>query len=575
MARSLRHRGPDGEGWHAAGAFAVGNRRLAIIDIDAGKQPFFSSDKQVIVVQNGEIFNYIELAKELAALGFHCSTHSDTEVILRAYECWGADFVSRLNGMFAIAIIDRRTDVLHLFRDRAGVKPLFYYADERRFVFGSEIKALLDCDIPAEVDVISMDSLLTYNYVPPPRTIYRHVHHLSPGGHMQIHSDGRRSEAAWWRLQPRIREDVSEEDAVAEFNDILADAVRIRMRCDVPFGAFLSGGLDSSTIVGLMRRYSSTPTKTFCIGFDDSRFDESPFAEMAARKFNTQHHRRMFKSHDLSIWPKISFYNDQPHGDVSFLPTYHVSELAAEQVKVVLTGDGGDELFAGYDKYVELEAGAVGIPDAQNPLVPYLERISLFTPEMKKGLYAPGLLRATAGHEPMDQALDITRQYVQLDAVNQALAIDFLLLLPGNNLVKPDRMGMAHSIEARTPFLDYRMIEFAFNLPSRFKLHGGRTKHMMRKAIEPLIGKELLNRPKQMFTVPIGEWFKSDGGAYCRRTLFAPDSISTQLFDSKVVEDMIQAHCGGQKNYTRQLRALVAIEIWYQSAPRKPVLSLG
>ncbi|MDQ5980113.1 MAG: hypothetical protein QG602_3088, partial [Verrucomicrobiota bacterium] len=517
----------------------------------------------------------IELAAELAGLGYPCATHSDTEVILRAYECWGDDFVKRLNGMFAIAIIDRRKDLLHLFRDRAGVKPLYYYSDERRLVFGSEIKALLDCDIPAEVDVISLDALLTCNYVPPPRTIYRNVRHLSPGGHMKIHADGRRSEAAWWQLQPRIREDVSEEEAVAEFTEILADAVRIRMRCDVPFGAFLSGGLDSSTIVSLMGRYSPTPIKTFCIGFDDARFDESPFAQLAATRFNTQHHLRLFKSQDLSIWPKISYHNDQPHGDVSFLPTYHVSELAAEQVKVVLTGDGGDELFAGYEKYLELEAGAAGAPGGQNPLLSYLERTSLFTREMKKGLYTPGLLRATAGQEPMDQVLGIARQYAHLDAVNQALAIDFLLLLPGNNLVKPDRMGMAHSIEARTPFLDYRMIEFAFNLPSRFKLHDGRTKHMMRKAIEPLIGRELLNRPKQMFTVPIGEWFKSDGGAYCRRVLFAPDSLASQLFDGKVVEDMIQAHCGGQKNYTRQLRALAAIEIWYQSAPRKPALSLG
>ena len=575
MARALQHRGPDGEGYITSGAFSVGNRRLAILDIDAGKQPFISADRQVIVVQNGEIFNYIELAQELATSGFPCSTHSDTEVILRAYECWGTDFVRRLNGMFAIAIIDRRKDLLHIFRDRAGVKPLYFYADEERFIFASEIKALLDCDIPAEIDICALDAFLTYNYVPPPRTIYRNIWHISPGGHATVTSGCRVTEEAWWKLNPQIREDTREEEAMAEFIDILGDAVRIRMRCDVPFGAFLSGGLDSSTVVGLMGRYSSTPTKTFCIGFDDRRFDESPFAAMAAKRFNTDHYLRMFKSQDLSIWPKISFHNDQPHGDVSFLPTYHVSGLASEHVKVVLTGDGGDELFAGYDKYVELEDGAGDGRDGQSRLLSYLERTSLFSKGMKKGLYNQGLLRATAGHEPMEQVLSILRRYSHLDAVNQALAIDFLLLLPGNNLVKPDRMGMAHSIEARTPFLDYRMIEFAFNLPSRFKLRGGQTKHMMRKAIEPLIGRELLNRPKQMFTVPIGEWFKSDGGAYCRRMLFAPDSLTSQLFDVGVIEGMIKAHCASQQNYTRQLRALAAIEIWYQSAPRKPSLCLS
>jgi len=371
MAQSLVHRGPDDEGiWHpAARGVAIGNRRLSIIDIGGGHQPFVSDDGQIAVVQNGEIFNHVELAAELRAQGVLLRSASDTEVILRLYEREGISFVSKLNGMFAIAIDDLREDALYLVRDRIGVKPLYVADDGTRVAFASEIKAILPQALtgmaPPAVDLEAIHHYLSFNYIPAPWTIWQGIRHVMPGTWMRL-GRGSTQTRRWWNLADQ-RERHHDFGAWAEeFMAVLDDATRIRLRADVPWGAFLSGGVDSSTIVGLMARHVDRPVKTFCIGFADPRYDESAFAAEAARRFGCEHTSEIAELNMLDRWPQVLHHLDQPHGDASFMPTLRVSELAARHVKVVLTGDGGDELFAGYDKYAAFfgQPGVDALDDA-------------------------------------------------------------------------------------------------------------------------------------------------------------------------------------------------------------------
>ena len=574
MAQSLVHRGPDDEGiWHQPQrGVAVGNRRLSIIDIGGGHQPFVSDDGQVAVVQNGEIFNYIELAAELRAQGVQLRTASDTEVILRLYEREGMAFVSKLNGMFAIAIDDAREDALILVRDRIGVKPLYIADDGQRMCFGSEIKALLALNVPDvrmqrslnAIDSIAIDHYLTFNYIPAPWTIYQGVRHVMPGTWMKFTRAGQVQTQRWWSLADQRERDYRFDDWAAEFMAILDDATRIRLRADVPWGAFLSGGVDSSTIVGLMARHVQAPVKTFCIGFDDPRYDESAFASQAAQRFGCEHTSEVAELNMLARWPKVLWHLDQPHGDASFMPTLRVSELAARHVKVVLTGDGGDELFAGYDKYAAFfarpDAASLGNDAFQRT---YFDSISLFTPHAKRALYRPEVQRQLAGVDSFASAakpwLDEAQHF---DRVNQALYLDMQLLLSGNNLVKPDRMGMAVSIEARTPFLDWRMMEFAFRSRGATKLSPtGDKKHWFKQAAAPLIGDDLAHRKKQMFTVPIGDWFRGESYSWLRDAL-QKSELLTQYLQGPAVVSMLERHRDGNANYTRELRALAALALW-------------
>lgn len=564
MGDALRHRGPDDFGFESLPGAALGNTRLSIIDIAGGHQPFLSDDGNIIVVQNGEIFNYIELAAELSGGPHACRTKSDTEVLLRLYERdRSMDFLSKLNGMFAIAIYDRSIETLFVARDRIGVKPLFYHYEGSRLAFASEIKALLpSLATPPAVNVEAVHHYLTYNYVPPPHTMYDRVQHLMPGNVLRIS----RSEfdiRRWWDLS-RIKPDRSrsEDSWIEEFNAVLDDAVGLRMRSDVPVGAFLSGGVDSSTVVGLMTRHAPYPVQTFCIGFEDPRFDEAAFAQEAADRFGTQHTMRRVDPDMLELWPKATFYCDQPHGDISFLPTYRVSELAAEHVKVVLTGDGGDELFAGYDKYASFFALNANANTADFR-TQYLESISLFRTSEKLALYRKSFRNDLAGVDSLQLADRWFDEVGHHDLINQALYLDTQLLLSGNNLVKPDRMGMAVSIEARTPFLDYRMMELAFSIPGHLKLKDGVTKYIYKKAVAPLIGENLAYRKKQMFTVPVGDWFRTRLQDFTRART---DSLlgKCDYFDAAAVRSLVENHIAGTANNTREIRALIALDLWVQ-----------
>lgn len=560
MGKSLFHRGPDDVGIHYDRGAALGNRRLSIIDVEGGRQPFTSADGRIVVVQNGEIFNFVELAAQLARDGYRCATHCDTEVLLRLYERDGIDMVRRLNGMFAIAILDRRENALYLARDRVGIKPLYLHDDGNRLLFASEIKALLRAGIERRMDPLALHHFLSFNYVPQPLTMFSGVRHLQPGHWLRITSEGTATHR-WWRLADQRAEEYDEVTWLESFNAILDDAVRLRLRSDVPFGAFLSGGVDSSSVVGIMSRHMEERVRTFSIGFHERQFDESPYAAAAAHRFHTIHSMRKVDVNMLDLWPMATWFCDQPHGDISFLPTFRVAELAAEEVKVVLTGDGADELFAGYDKYKHFFSNGDAVEDSEFRRA-YFSNICLFDNYAKNRLYADGFAAQVEGVDSYAVVEPLFEEAAQMDRINQALYIDMQLLLSGNNLVKPDRMGMSVSLEARTPFLDYRMMEFAFRMPGNLKLRDGETKYLYKKAVRNLIGDELAYREKQMFTVPVGEWFRHSLASFTERVLLDEQSLARGLFRPDVVRTMLASHQAGRANFTREIRALIAVELW-------------
>lgn len=565
MGDAIHHRGPDDRGVYATRGSAIGNQRLSIIDLEGGHQPFVSDDGQIIVVQNGEIFNHIELAAELAKAGHPCRTHSDTEVLLRLYESEGINFLHKLNGMFSFAVIDKRENALYVVRDRIGVKPLYVHYDGCQMTFASEIKSILKAGIkrPA-MDKEALHHYLSFNYVPAPYTMYEGIRHLMPGHVMKVTKEGVKS-WRWWNLadvQPIYGR--AEADWIEEFNYILDDAVRLRLRSDVPFGAFLSGGVDSSTIVGLMARHMNDPVKTFCIGFSDPKYDESSFAQAAAERFGTLHTMEQVEPDMLKLWPLATYHCDQPHGDISFLPTYRVSELAVRDVKVVLTGDGGDELFGGYDKYISFfKDPKVSTLDDVTFQRRYFESISLFDEKDKNKLYGRSVRDGFSQLDSFEVARGWFDAVPHQDRINQALFLDMQLLLSGNNLVKPDRMGMAVSLEARTPFLDWRMMEFAFRMPGELKIKDDETKYLYKKAVSPLIGKQLAYRKKQMFTVPVGDWFRREKANYCFERLDILQKLDG-LIDMTRVRQLLEDHIDGTNNNTREIRALISLTHWLE-----------
>ncbi|MBN2692037.1 MAG: asparagine synthase (glutamine-hydrolyzing) [Burkholderiaceae bacterium] len=575
MDTSLVHRGPDDSGVFTAPGVAIGNRRLSIIDIAGGHQPFVSDDGRIALVQNGEIFNHVELRAEAQRQGARFnSDHSDTEVLLRLYEREGLAFLHRLNGMFAIAIWDGRdpeTPRLHLVRDRIGVKPLFVHDDGRQVLFGSEIKAVLAA-LPGRptLDLPTLQHYLAYNYVPPPFTLFAGIRHVMPGTVLTVEGSGSQTHR-WWSLAEQTPAPQTFSAWQEAFLALLDDAVQLRLRADVPFGAFLSGGVDSSTIVALMAHHVREPARTFCIGFPDPRFDESPYAREAAQRFGATHHERIVQPDMLDDWARVLWHCDQPHGDASFMPTREVARLAVGEpggdgVKVVLTGDGGDELFAGYDKYASFMADPAlrDLPAAAFARH-YVEHTGLFGEQARAALFRPWLRAKLADTDSVrDVAAPWFEQAAHFDRVNQMLFLDMMLLLPGNNLVKPDRMGMSVSLEARTPFLDWRMMEFAFRAPGDTKLKDGDKKHWFKRAVEPLIGADLAHRKKQMFTVPIGEWFRGPRKQWLHDLLFAPGALGAQLFEPATVRKLFDDHASGAANHTRELRALGALELWAQ-----------
>ena len=568
MSQSIAHRGPDADGYHADDLAVLGNRRLSILDLsDASNQPIYSADRKIVVVQNGEIFNYIELRDELRRSGARFETEGDTEVLLRAYEVWGPEFVKRLNGMFAISIYDIEAGKLYLYRDRLGVKPLYLAGspEEGRIWFGSEIKAILGNGQHYAPDMDALAQFFALNYIPQPKTAFAGISHLPPAHMACLSVAGGLEITRYWDLKDITPDPhMTEAEAKAGLLMHLDDATRIRMRSDAPFGAFLSGGLDSSSVVGMMSLYQDQPLHTFSIGFDDPRFDETYFAQVAAKRFGTLHERQVADYDTTSEWPRFIWHCDQPHGDVSFMPTDQVSRLAVRQVKMVLTGDGGDELFAGYEKYLNMfpEGRTDGLQ--ANWEDEFVRASGLLQGDEPDTLLAGELYDAFHDTDPYRALSTEIRRADHQDPINRVLFAETNTLLPGNNLVKPDRMAMANSLEVRSPFLDYRMAEFAFGMPGELKLRGGETKWIYKRAVEPLLGAELTWRKKQMFTVPIGEWFRQVLAGYCRDVLLDGRLEARGIIAIEKVAAMLDAHVAGTANYTRQLRALISLEIWFR-----------
>ncbi len=545
MVASLAHRGPDGAGtWHDH-TVALGHTRLAIIDLTTGRQPMTSEEGALAIVFNGEIYNYVELKQELEKLGCGFRTTSDTEVILHAYRTWGIDCQSRFNGMWAFAIWDAHHRQLFLSRDRVGEKPLHFTVYDDTFVFGSEIKALLAYGVPASSQDEMLEVYLTLGYVPAPYTFYKGIHKLRPG-HCLIVRDGRYEEREYWHLPQRDEGDMLEgrDDVCAEFEHLLRDSVRLRMRSDVPFGAFLSGGLDSSSIVSLMAQHTGHPVKTFTIGFREKEFDERPLARQVAIACHTRHHEHVVEPGNFEeSLQKVLYHYDEPFGDSSAIPTGYVSRCAREHVKMVLTGDGGDEVLSGYTSYQgeKFAANYQRLPHIVQRGIPVVAKLlgaplrgsiryrlnraakvcaassASFAERLTAKLaYLPpariGELLADAGPLlPFREFLDeVMRDCRYRDPFYRLMYFQFRVSLPDQMLTKVDRMSMAHSLEARVPFLDHRLVEFMVKVHKDVKMPGYKRKSVLRDTVGRSLPASLLSAPKRGFVVPLREWFKAD-----------------------------------------------------------------
>jgi asparagine synthase (glutamine-hydrolysing) len=413
-------------------------------------------------------------------------------------------------------------------------------------------------------NIAALAQYFALNYIPQPLTAFEGISHLPPGHRMRISLEGVEITPYWQLSDIQQSPEMSEANAKQKIVTLLDDATRIRMRSDAPFGAFLSGGLDSSSVVGMMSQYQVEPLQTFSIGFNDARFDESEYALMAANRFNMRHQIKISDHEVIKNWAHFIWYCDQPHGDVSFIPMGQVSALASQHVKMVLTGDGGDELFAGYEKYQLLFPGG-NVDHLEDGWEDRFVRSSgLLKGDESTSLLSGDLFEAFHSSDPYKPLSEAIRRVPHMDPINRVLYAETTTLLPGNNLVKPDRMAMAHSLEVRSPYLDYRMAEFAFSVPGDLKMRNGVTKWILKRALEPLLGAELTWRKKQMFTVPIGEWFRNALTGYCREILFDGRLQERGLFNLSAVERMLNEHVAGRENYTRQLRAMISLEIWFR-----------
>lgn len=597
MNDSIRHRGPDDEGYYQDDQASLAMRRLSIIDLNTGQQPISNEGGDVWVIYNGEIYNFKDIRAELEKRGHVFKTRTDTEIIVHAYEEYGDDCIGHFNGMFAIALWDARERRLLLARDRIGIKPLYYWAGHSGLVFASELKALiLHPDVPRRINLAALDLFLTLEYVPAPHTIYEGIFKLLPGHTLTV-ENGEVKTRQYWDVayQPVSQSEAECEEALS---DLINDAVRIRLISDVPLGAFLSGGIDSSTIVGYMSQNMSEPVQTFSIGFEDDSYNEVKYANAAANHFNTNHHVEVLKPDISSLVEQLVPHHDEPFADTSTFPTYLVSKLASRKVKVVLSGDGGDELFAGYDTYIAEKLNRLygRLPDVMRQSV--LPKFAGWLPPQsaKKGLINKVKRMVEGG--ALDPSLQHTRWMMFLnsaekevlyqsdlratlnddlsavffnayfekanrfDSLAQQQYVDIKTYLADDILTKVDRMSMAVSVEARVPLLDYRIVEFALNLPPHMKLKGSRTKSILRNAVKRFVPDLVLEKPKQGFSIPMKHWLKTSLKPMML-DLLSKDSLHQHgYFEHHVVSTWIREHLNGRVNHSHRLWSLMVFELW-------------
>jgi len=592
MCDVIRHRGPDDEGILVEDGAALGMRRLSIIDLSTGHQPIHNEDRTVWVVFNGEIYNFRVLRSELEAAGHRFYTATDTEVIVHAYEEWGTAAIARLRGMFGLAIWDRRSRSLLVARDRIGIKPMHYSVVGGRLYFGSEIKSLLCApDLPRDLDVHALDHYLSFLYTPRDGSIFAHVRKLPPG-HLLTWHDGHLRVEQYWELPADEGFQGSEADAVAQLRDVLTDAVRSHLMSDVPLGAFLSGGVDSSLVVGLMAGETAR-VKTFSIGFDEPAYDELEPARLVAAHFGTDHHEFVVKPDAVGILDKLVSHFDEPFADSSAIPTWYVSELARRHVTVVLSGDGGDELFGGYDRYLphrrvaafdrysppairRLAAVAAGrLPHGargknflrhvgRDDRGRYLDAVRFYSSDEKPALLSPDIARLLNGSDPEAQLARRFERFGDLPWASQMMRFDAETYLPEDVLTKVDRMSMAHSIESRVPLLDNRVIDFASSLPSSLKIQDGRRKHVLKQVAAALLPPDILARPKQGFGVPLDVWFRGNLRDLFADTLLSPRTLQRGYFQPPFIRRLVDEHIRGKRDHTLRLWQLVVFERWHR-----------
>jgi asparagine synthase (glutamine-hydrolysing) len=593
MCDVMRHRGPDDDGFYVQPGVALGMRRLSIIDIATGHQPIHNEDETVWVVYNGEIYNYQELRDALEKAGHRFYTSSDTETIVHGYEQWGEAVFSKLRGMFGIAIWDTRTRTLLIGRDRPGIKPLYYAEAGGRLYFGSEAKCVLaNPEINRELDPEALDHFLAYLYTPRDRAIFRGMRKLPPGHFLKLH-DGKVEIQRYWQfpaVQPQRR---SEAEALDELEQTLADAVRSHMIADVPLGAFLSGGIDSSVVVALMARASNRPVKTFSIGFDESKFNELPHARRVAEHLGTEHHEFIVRPDALGILDRLIWHFDEPFADSSAIPTWYVSEMARKHVTVVLSGDGGDELFGGYDRYLphprvaSFDRLAPGIGRAvaaaawralphgvrgknflrhvaRDSQGRYLDSITMYHGDERQSLLSADAQRLLGGWDAERYFRTPFDRLGALPFPAQMMAFDFETYLPEDCLTKVDRMSMAHSIESRVPLLDHLVVEFAAGLPASLKIQGDRRKHLLKQLAFKLVPREILDRPKQGFGVPIGHWFKGSLRDVFGDVLGSPEARQRGYFNYAFVDRVLEEHLSGKRDHALRLWQLLVFELWHR-----------
>lgn len=600
MCAAIRHRGPDDDGFYLNQGVGLGMRRLSIIDLKSGHQPIHNEDRTAWIVFNGEIYNYLQLREKLEKLGHKFYTNSDTEAIVHAYDRYGTDCPKHLRGMFAFAIWDERTQELFLARDRVGKKPLLYAQVNGQLIFSSEFSSLLlHPAISRDIDIRAIDHYLSYRCVPAPLTAYQAIRKLQPG-HTLRWRNGEISIQRYWQPDFSHKVKIGEAEASDRAIEILRDAVRVRLMSEVPLGAFLSGGIDSSAVVALMSEESTTPVKTFSIGFEEQDFSELHHARRVAEYIGADHHEFVVRPDALEVLPLLVEHYGEPYADSSAIPTYYVARETRKHVTVALNGDGGDEAFAGYERYAAMrlaqkyhrlpallrqslveqavsllpssESRRSRVRDAKRFLqaasLPKVERylrwVSVFDDVAKREIYSEPFSRDTENLHARDFLAPWFAHANGSGIVDAVLLADTMTYLPDDLLVKVDIATMAVSLEARSPFLDHHVIEFAASLPESLKLRGMTTKYLLKRALRKILPAENLHRRKMGFGVPIGDWFRGPLQSLLHETVLSERALNRGFFRREAVAQLVDLHVRGERDYAHQLWALLMLELWFQ-----------
>ena len=609
MTDVLRHRGPDDEGYFTSEytlrspydplpGVALGHRRLSIIDVSGGHQPMTNEDGTIQLIFNGEIYNYRDLRKRLEGAGHTFLTQCDTETIVHLYEDEGVDFARHLNGMFALAIWDANHRRLVLARDRIGKKPLVYRWEQGRLLFASELKSILQVPgVPREINPQSLDEYLTYQYVPHPRTIFKGISKLSPG-HLAVYGDGKLTIERYWKPDFNHERERSPGDYAEELRSLVTSSVGLRLQSDVPMGAFLSGGIDSSLVVGVAQKQLDRPIKTFSIGFPEPEYDETAYAAMVAKELGTEHREFRVKPDAIEILPKLVWHYDEPFGDSSALPTWYLSQLTREHVTVALTGDGGDELFAGYERYqaVRLATWCDQLPGPVKAMVAnrfwkglggdrgqkswirrlgrfaevlsmpaerrYLEWICIFNESRRGQLYSTDFLASLPDSDPFGFLNSAFNRVKARDPVTAASLVDLVTYLPCDLMNKVDIASMAHGLECRQPLLDYRLVEFVAAMPIQLKQHGTQSKRILKNTFRDLLPSQIRNRRKMGFGVPLEQWFRGALADFTRDVLLDHRSLNRGFFRPEAIRELVDDHQSGKFNHAHRLWTLIVLELW-------------